>query len=77
MALIKVDINIDEYLDEVDTSDLLEELECRSVDFEKSFDYDFKTPKHQYNAVKKVLGLREFHDKERVLRELQDLLEMI
>ncbi len=77
MSLIEVDIDIEDYLGEVDTSDLLEELESRDDFFLGDFSFDFKTPKQQYEAVKKVLGLREFHDKERALRELQELLVMI
>ena len=82
--MARIDIEIEEYLDEVRTESLFRELRKRK-DFEDYIeDYmnedlpsyiipDFETSEQVLNFVKRVLGLNSWHDKERIIKEIQSL----
>lgn len=77
--MARIDVEIEDYLDEVDTKYLVQELKKRK-DF-KSIDLDlrdieipiFKTPEQLLKFIKLVLGLREWHDKKRIISEIESL----
>lgn len=77
MALI--DIEIEDYLDEVDTRYLVQELQKRKdlKNYKIKLDQfdlpDFKNSNDIFEYIKKVLGLREWHDKDRVIAEIREL----
>jgi hypothetical protein len=84
--MARIDIDIEDYLDEVSTRDLLSELKIR-----KNFISEVKTlgidilkeiPDDDLIAylidnyskeklIKKILCLREWHDKERIIEEIR------
>lgn len=64
MALIEVDIT--DYLDEINTENLFWELESR-----------VKTPQQQLKMLRNILNLKPFHDNERIKEELCELLKMV
>lgn len=77
MALI--DIEIEDYLDEVDTKYLVQELQKRKdrKEYKIKLDLDdlpdFKNSNEIFKYIRRVLGLREWHDKERVIDEIRNL----
>jgi hypothetical protein len=66
MAYISVDVDIDilDYLDEVSTQELIKELLSRKDKFE--------TPE-KLLTIKMILGLKEYHTKERLIKEIESL----
>lgn len=76
--MARIDIEIEEYLDEVDTKYLVQELEKRHdlKDYKINLDYEipeFKDGTQLLKYIKKLLGLREFYDIERVISEIREL----
>jgi hypothetical protein len=77
--MARIDIEIEDYLDEVATKYLIQELKKRA-DFKPS-DIDltdieipkFKTSDQLLKFIKQLLGLREWHDKKRIIKEIEDL----
>jgi uncharacterized phage-like protein YoqJ len=77
--MARIDIEIEEYLDEVDTKYLVQELNKRKdrnnyrIDID---DYDipiFKDSEQLLKYIKRLLGLRQWHDKNRVISEIKEL----
>ena len=77
--MARIDIEIKEYLDEVDTKYLVQELNKRKdrnnyrIDID---DYDipiFKDSEQLLKYIKRLLGLRQWHDKNRVISEIKEL----
>lgn len=92
MSYVTVNIDVDVDMSDIDTDDLIEELESRHENFlsevsddtllkeiktrhlnPDDIEFNFYTPKQILNHFKKRLGLREYHDKERIIKEIQDL----
>lgn len=78
--MARIDIEIEDYLYEVDTKYLVNELRKRKdginqlgLDPEEIEIPKFKTPDHKLRFIKLILGLRQWHDKERVISEIQSL----
>jgi hypothetical protein len=77
--MARIDIEIEDYLDEVATKYLVQELKKRA-DF-KPADLDlttieipkFKTSEQLLKFIKQLLGLREWHTKERIISEINNL----
>jgi len=77
--MARIDVEIEDYLDEVDTKYLVQELKKRK-DFKITElnlnDIEipqFKTPELLLYYLKKLLHLREWHDKNRIIKEIQEL----
>jgi len=81
---MNVDIDID--MSDIDDDDLIEELESRDYSCEKvkvskrdkygDFVYpDFKNQIELQRFIKGALGLRDWHLKERVISEINDLFQ--
>ena len=77
--MARIDIEIEEYLDEVDTKYLVQELNKRKdrnnyrIDID---DYDipiFKDSEQLLKYIKRLLGLSKWHDKNRVISEIKEL----
>jgi len=77
--MARIDIEIEEYLDEVDTKYLVQELKKRKDlrDYKVNIDTieipEFKTPEQILSFIKKLLHLREWHDKTRIIKEIEQL----
>lgn len=80
--MARIEIEIEDYLGEVDTHYLIQELKHRkdlSVKDIKSLDPkliaipDFKTSSEILRYIKLILGLREWHDKKRIIQEIESL----
>lgn len=71
---ISVDVDIE--LSIIDDDDLLEELNRRKLShFINKMDMpDFKTKEDHLDYIKVMLGLKNYHSKERVLQEITELL---
>ena len=70
MALI--DIDIEDYVDDISTETLLSELRSRGK--ELSAIYEFKTDIEKINYLKSIFGLQERHSKWRLLEEIKIFL---
>lgn len=76
--MARIDIEIEDYLDEVDSKYLIQELQKRK-DVKIPFDLSyfelpqFKNSEQVLSFIKKVLHLREWHDKERIINEIKEL----
>ena len=78
MARIDVDIDIEDYLDEVDDDDLIDELNSRGYNILKNKKTDIEIPEFKSrDELRKYLfelmGLRPWHDQARLLDEINDL----
>jgi hypothetical protein len=77
--MARIDIEIEDYLDEVDTKYLVRELNKREGFKITEFDLNkieipsFKTPELLLSYLKKILHLREWHDKKRIINEIESL----
>jgi hypothetical protein len=77
--MARIDIEIEEYLDEVDTKYLIQELQKRKdlINFRLDIDLfqipEFKNSDQLLKYIKKLLGLREWHDKDRIISEIKEL----
>jgi hypothetical protein len=76
--MARIDIDIEDYLDEVDTSSLIDELKRRKdevteKDWREMEVPVFKDGEAVLKYFKKRLGLREWHDKKRLIREIEEL----
>jgi hypothetical protein len=77
--MARIDIEIEDYLDEVDTKYLVQELQKRKDIDLSLFDLNnidipkFKTPEQLLSYLKRLLGLREWHDKKRIIQEIESL----
>jgi hypothetical protein len=75
--MARIDIEIEDYLDEVATKYLVKELEKRhdlkdyKIDLYSIETPEFKNGTQLLSYIKKLLGLREFHDMERVISEIK------
>lgn len=84
---VTVNIDIDDIIDEIDDDVLVDELNRRGYNIKQKkirtslhnlddYEYpDFKTKEELLLFIKGVLGSRSWHDKNRVLDEINDLLE--
>lgn len=79
--MARIDVEIEDYLDEVDTKYLVRELEKRR-DIKEFIDTntlvnielpEFRNRQELLKYIKKLLGLRLWHDKQRVISEIEDL----
>lgn len=64
--MAQVNINVTEYIDEIETADLIAELRERT-----------KKPKDTIKIIKEFLGIREHHGKAKIIEELVDLMKFI
>ncbi len=76
--MARIDIEIEDYLDEVDTKYLVQELLKRKDRNKYKLDMDIDLPTFRdsnelLKHIKRLLGLREWHDKNRVITEIKDL----
>jgi hypothetical protein len=80
--MARIDIDVEDYLDEVDTKYLVQELKKRhdltkyAVDFKDMYQPEipkFKGPEQLLNYIKLILGLRIWHDKKRIIKEIEQL----
>jgi hypothetical protein len=77
--MARIDIEIEDYLDEVDTKYLVQELKKRKDFKDFKFDIDqieipiFDTSTQLLSFIKKCLGLRQWHDKDRIINEIKSL----
>lgn len=77
--MARIDIEIEDYLDEVDTKYLVQELEKRKdykvteLDLRNLDIPQFKTPELLLSYLKRILHLREWHDKKRIIQEIESL----
>lgn len=82
--MARIDIEIEDYLDEVGTKYLFDEIKKRKDfgDFIKDYineqtpKYiipDFKTPDEVLIFIKVVLKLKPWHDKQRIIDEIKEL----
>jgi hypothetical protein len=85
--MARIDVEIEDYLDEVNTRYLVEELLKRRNLSEKDILElkqmkigisemaipDFKTSEQLLNHIKIILGLRPWHDKKRIIQEIESL----
>jgi len=77
--MARIDIEIEDYLDEVATKYLVRELERRKglKDYKINIDSieipEFQTPEKLLSYLKKLLHLREWHDKRRIIVEIEQL----
>ena len=75
MALIEVDI--EDYLDEVSDNYLIDELKRRGYIISrknlkiKNEQHEFKTDNDLLNYLKDLMGLRRYHDNERLIYEIR------
>ena len=73
--MAKVNVFIEDWVDidlnEIDTDDLMEELKSRDDVEEIELIPKFKEPQGQLAFIKETLGLKNWHDKERVLQEIE------
>ena len=74
MAYIDIDIDIEDYLDEISTEVLLDELKRRGKEIKAI--YEFKSDTKKMNYIKAIFGLREIHTKERLLEEIKWFLQI-
>jgi hypothetical protein len=77
--MARIDVEIEDYLDEVSTRYLVQELRRRHDFKDYKFDIDqfeipsFETPDALLKFLKRILGLREWHDKKRIIFEIEQL----
>lgn len=77
--MARIDVEIEEYLDEVSTKYLVQELEKRhdlkdyKIDLYNIEIPEFKNGMQLLSYIKKLLGLREFHDMDRIISEIKSL----
>jgi hypothetical protein len=72
MARISIEVDIEDYINEIESNDLIKELKKRG----KSIPSDvpiFSTREKHLRYIKWVLGLQPYHDNERVLAEIKEL----
>lgn len=73
---ISVCVDVDVDLSEIDIDDLIEYVEDEGyVVSEKITEEipDFETPQKQIAFLKKVMGLKPWHTKERLIKEIEEL----
>jgi len=86
MAYIEVDVDIEDYLDEVESKYLVKELNQRGFNIPEEIEVKkdnygkeiysfpvFKTKEDLLRFVKEAIGLKPWHDKERVINEIKEL----
>lgn len=88
MATIDIDIDIEDYINEISTHSLISELASRKnvvtdfrrigIDILKEIDDDeiIADLKERYDTlslIKKVLDIRSWHDKKRIIQEIESL----
>lgn len=77
--MARIDVDIEEYLDEVDTKYLVQELKKRKDWASYKIDLDnieipkFKDSIQLLKYLKLILGLRTWHDKKRIISEIENL----
>ena len=77
--MARIDVEIEEYLDEVDTKYLVQELKKRKnfkiseLDLDNMDIPEFKTPELLLAYLKRILHLRQWHDKQRIIQEIEAL----
>ena len=64
-----IDVDIDEVFSQIDTDDLKAELEERA----ECLMSDIETQDEKLAFIKELLGLKKWHDKERLLQEIESL----
>lgn len=76
--MITIDIEVEDYLDKVETKYLVQEL-LKRKDLKKynlnddNYIPKFKTSDELLRYLKKLLCLREWHDKDRIIAEIKAL----
>ena len=78
MGYVSVNVDVEIDMSDIDTEDLVEELLKRKRKGKEIIDipkvgYVFDNSKELLNHFKECLGLREFHTKERIIKEIQEL----
>jgi hypothetical protein len=87
MAYVEVDIDIEDYLDECESKYMVRELNKRGFKIpekegevikdlqgkEKYIFPDFKSPEHLLLFIKEAIGLKPWHDQQRVIDEIKNL----
>lgn len=75
--MARIEVEIEDYLDEVDTKYLIKELKRRKkitdLDLNELDIPEFKTPELLLSYIKRLLHIRPWHDKERIISEINDL----
>jgi hypothetical protein len=71
--MARVEVDIEEYLYDVSTKSLLDELKTRKEN--QALQCIFKTDTEKINHLKEIFGLREPCSKERLLEEIKLLLQ--
>ena len=77
--MARIDIEIEDYLDEVDTKYLVRELQKRKdlkdfkIDLGEVDLPEFRNTDEVLKYIKRVLHLRQWHDKKRVIYEIENL----
>ena len=69
----EVDVYIKDIIEDIEDDDLIEEMKSRNLDYKDVLVPSFKTREDTLNFIKFVLGLKSYHDNERVLTEIKDL----
>ena len=83
MAYISIDVDIEDYLDEIDSDDLLNELKRRAKEDKKSFveyvreiDKDLNIESsiclNRREEIAEYIGLNRYASKEDIIREILD-----
>ncbi len=75
MGYISIEVDTDDILMDVDTDDLISELKLRNVkcirgNYKKM---ELSQKDSQISVIRQVLGLREWHDKNRIIQEIINL----
>lgn len=71
---ISLNVDVDLEMDEIDTQDLKDELERRKEEInDEDFVPSFKTTDELLKYLNKVVGLKIWHSKERLIKEINDL----
>jgi hypothetical protein len=84
MAYISVDVDIEDYLDECESKYLIRELNKRGFNIPEKDPYkkrnkkryifpEFETPEEVISFLKEAVGLKQFHDKKRLINEIEAL----
>ncbi len=77
--MAQIEVEIEDHLDEVDTKYLLIELRKRKISVKEINETDeIEMPEFAHSGqllgyIKKLLGLRPWHDKKRIIQEIEDL----
>jgi len=75
--MARIDVEIEDYLGEIDTKYLVQELrkrkDVKGIQLDNIDIPVFETDDQLLKYLKKILGLREWHDKKRIIQEIENL----